>query len=411
MPDSDKITRRDFLRRTAAGAIVLGAGALARPARSQVAGANERIGVGVIGCGGMGTGHLRALVDMAAKGEESLAVIAVCDIYELRKERAKSISGAQVFHDYHDMLQLPDLDAVFIATPDHWHARMAIDAMEAGKDVYVEKPMTLYWQEAKEVAGTASRTGRVLQVGAQSTSEDIWWQARWLIRAGTLGKLLWTQTGYCRNTKEGEWNWPMDPEASPQNLDWKRFLGSAPKRPFDPERFFRFRKYWDYSGGIATDLLYHQLAHLQVALGPEFPKRVVAAGGIYAFPDREVPDTFHAVVDYPTDHSVVMLSSMANRQSLPDVIRGHEATMYFQDGQVVVIPEDEFKKDRSEMRVKPEPRSGHRKNFFECMRSRKRPHCDALTGYKVMVAIGLTVESYRKQKAMLFDAVREEVVG
>jgi hypothetical protein len=230
-----------------------------------------------------------------------MKVIAVCDIYEPRKQRAKDICGGQLFHEYTDLLALDDLDAVVIATPDHWHARISIDAMNAGKDVYCEKPMTLYWEEAKEVARTQALTGRVMQVGAQSASEDRVWKANEVIRSGALGKLLWSQGGYSRNSRDGEWNWYIEPEASPQNLDWKRFLGSAPQRPFDPERFFRFRKYWDYSGGIATDLFYHTLAHMEIALTPEFPRRVSAGGGIFIFHDREVPDTFHMLIDYPTD--------------------------------------------------------------------------------------------------------------
>jgi len=407
-----KISRREFLRQSAMGAAALGLSAYGVPAMGSVLGANDRIRIGVIGCGGMGTGHLSRLVDMSKNPDEKLQVVAVCDVYEPRKQRAKAISGGELFHDYRKMLEMKDLDAVVVATPDHWHATITIDAMEAGKDVYVEKPMTLYWKEAKQVAQVQAKTGRVVQVGVQSTSEDRWWRANELIRQGAIGKVLWTRSSICRNSREGEWNWGIDPDAKPGvNLDWNLWQGPAKKHAWDPERYFRFRKFWDYSGGIATDLFYHQLGHLQIALGPEFPKRVVASGGIYAFPDREVPDTFHMLIDYPSNHSVVLVSSMANEQGVSEVICGHEATMYFEGPGVVIRPENAFKNERKEMEVAEQPRSDHMHNFLECVRTRRQPHCDAQTGYRIMVAIALGVESYRKGRVMKFDPEKEEVVG
>jgi len=412
MSDGKRLSRRKFLKGTAAAGAAVGLGLYGGGsvmASSRVLGANDRILIGVIGCGGMGTGHLRDLVNRSKdfKSKNRVGVVAVCDIYEPRKNRAKEISGADLYHDYRKMLERNDLDAVVIASPDHWHAPMAIDAMEAGKDVYLQKPMSYTWQEAKKIAETAARTGQIVQVGAQSCSDDRWWQANKLIKDGALGKVLWTSSSICRNSTGGEWNYHIDDGASPDNLDWEAFLGSAPKRPFDPERFFRWRKYWDYSGGIATDLFYHQLSHLEVALGPEFPKRVSAGGGIYVQHDRDVPDTFHMIVDYPTDHSVVLCSSMANRQGVSEIIRGHEATMYFEGPGIVVRPEGEFKDKRQEIQVAREPRSGHMDNFLECVRSRKQPHLDAEAGCRVMVAIALGVDSYRKERVMKFDPEKQ----
>ena len=413
MSEEKRISRRSFLKGSAATGAAVGLGLIgshATTASPRVLGANDRIFIGVIGCGGKGTNHLKNLVEMSKKPENKLAVVAVCDIYEPRKQRAKEICGRDLYHDYRKMLEQPHLDAVVIATPDHWHARQAIDAMEAGKDVYLEKPITYTWQEAKEVAATTARTGRVLQVGAQSCSDDRWWQANRLIKEGAIGKVLWTSSSFCRNSTRGEWNYPIDEGASPDNLDWKAFLGSAPKRPFDKERFFRWRKYWDYSGGIATDLFYHTLSHLQIALGPEFPKRVSAGGGIYVQHDRDVPDTFHMIIDYPTDHSVVLCSSMANRQGIPEFIRGHEATMYFEAPGIVIRPEKEFEDSRQQLEVAREPRLGHMNNFLDCVRTRNKPTLDAETAYRVMVAIALGVESYRKEKVMRFDREKQRTI-
>lgn len=410
MPDANGLSRRDFLKGSVAsvGLGLIGSGAVM--ASPRVLGANDRILLGVIGCGSKGTGHLRSLVEKSRDQSARIGVVAVSDIYQPRKDRARDVSGAEVYHDYRKLLERNDIDGVVIATPDHWHARMAIDAMEAGKDVYLEKPITYTWQEAKEVAQVVNRKGRVLQVGAQSCSDDRYWKANKLIGEGALGKVLWTTGSYCRNSTRGEWNYNIDGGANPENLDWKAWLGSAPERPFDKERYFRWRKYWDYSGGIATDLFYHELSHLQIALGPEFPKRVSAGGGIYVQHDRDVPDTFHMIIDYPSDHSIVLCSSMANRQEIPELIRGHEATMYFESPGVVVRPEDEFKDKHQETKVATEPRLSHMDNWLDCMRTRKKPNLDAETACKVMVAIDLGVQSYRKEKVMKFDPARQRVI-
>lgn len=401
------LTRRDFLKGAAGAAVglgVIGSGpAMAAP---RVIGANDRIIVGVIGCGGKGTDHLKNKIPAA----KNVTVAAVCDIYQARKDRAREISGGEVFHDYRKLLERNDIDGVVIATPDHWHARMATDALEAGKDVYLEKPMTYTWEEARDLVQVVKRTSGVMQVGAQSCSQDQWWKANKLIKDGAIGKVLWTTSSFSRNSTRGEWNYAIDEGANPDNLDWKAWLGSAPQRPFDKERYFRWRKYWDYSGGIATDLFYHQLSHLQIALGPEFPKRVSAGGGIYVQHDRDVPDTFHMIIDYPSDHSIVLTSSMANRQGAPELIRGHEATMYFESPGIVVRPEDEFKEQRPEVKVTSEPRASHMDNWLECIRTRNKPALDAETAYRIMVAIALGVQSYRGEKVMKFDPEKQRVV-
>lgn len=410
MSDDTTISRRGFIR--AAGAAVAGA-AVGLPAVSAAKGfqANDRIQMAVIGCGGMGTGHLHHLVDLSKDPKEGVAVVGVCDVYEARKQRAKDVSGAKVHHEFEEVLARSDVDAVLIATPDHWHAPIAIAAMLAGKDVYCEKPMTRTWQEAKKFWEVANKTKRVVQIGAQSTSEDRWHRMRNWISTGEIGKLLWTKSSYSRNSVEGEWNWGIDKDAGPHNIDWNRWLGSAPRRKFDPDRYFRFRKYWDYSGGIATDLFYHQLAHLQVALGPEFPRFVTASGGIYVQHDREVPDTFHMLIDYPSDHTVALSSSMANRTSVEEGIHGHEGNIRPVGGGFIRTPEEEFKDKRQQITVRERPRADHMHNFLECVRTRGVPHCNVDLAFRTMVAIHLGVESYRRRCVMEWDESKLKVVG
>lgn len=414
------IDRRGFLRSSmgaaAALGVVPGARAIAS-SRRKIIGANDRIHIGVIGCGGMGTHHVNRYTEMSQDPKYNIGVVAVCDIYKPRLERAAARGGAKPFHDYRDLLENGGVDAVIIATPDHWHARMSIDAMEAGKDVHVEKPMTLYWQEAREVYRTAKRTGAVVQVGAEGCSDDLLWRAREIIRQGGIGKLLWSTGGVYRNVKGGDWNYPIDPDCSPDNLDWEAFLGPAPRRPFDPERFFRYRKYWDYSGGLAHDLLAHILSGLMIPLGPSFPRRVMAAGGIYVHHDRDVPDTFHMMVDYPGDHTVTLFATQATEEGIDFVIRGQEASLRLADEEdhadtkLVLKPERAFAEGRVQQVFTRRPRPDHDANWLECIRTRGTPACHVKLGYMVMVALDLANQSWRQGKMMRFDPKKEEVIG
>lgn len=416
------IRRREFLKHSAAslGVAALGGCAgvrsSARTKPAGILGANDRIRLGIIGCGGLAVDyHIPKLMEMSRDPKLNIELAAVCDIYEPRKQRAQKMTGAELFHDYRKMLDRPDIHGVLIVTPDHWHAKMAIDAMEAGKDIHVEKPMTLYWEEAREVYRTAVRTQRVVQVGAEGTSRDVYWQARRLIREGRIGKPVWVTGGVYRNDPAGDWNWPMDPNCSPKNLDWDAFLGPAPRRPFEPERYFRYRKYWDYSGGVAHDLIAHVLSALQICMGPEFPTRVSAAGGIYVHHDRETPDTFSMQVEYPSQYLATLFCTQTTESGVSMAIRGEKGTITFsprdaEPGYVSVTPEKPFAGQMRELTVTEQPRPDHDLNFIQCMRSRAETACPALVGYKVMVALGLAVRSYRESRMFRFDPARQEVV-
>lgn len=371
----------------------------------------------------MGGGHLRALTAQSKDPKGGIRVIGVCDIYTRRKERARQVAGLDqkaVYHDYHELLQRKELDAVFIATPDHWHAPIALDAMAAGKDVYLQKPMTLTIDEARQIAESVKRLGRVLQVGSQHLSDPRHHLARKIIEQGEIGDLLWAQGTYSRNSQFGEWNYHIDDEGTAQNIDWPRWLGKAPKRPFSAERYFRWRKYWDYSGGIATDLFYHKLGPLLYAMGPQFPTRVTGSGGIYVQKDREVPDTYATIIEYPKFY-VNMSSSMANAapgKYFPETIYGHKATIAFQGNGIQVLPESVT---RGARQPKLEPRTyetpkvdigrAHTDNFFACMRSRSQPVLNAELGYQIMTAIKLGVDSYREGKVKFFDPKTQRVVN
>ncbi len=423
----DKTTRRDFVM---TGVAAAGAAVYHRNVNANILGSNDRVNIGCIGVGGRGFGVMEWAMDVG-KTTRPAQIVAVCDVYRKRANKAKEASGAELATlDYREVIARKDIDAVIIATPDHWHAPIAIEAMKAGKDVYCEKPMTRTVEEAKKFYESQKATDRVVQIGSQTTSSDQWWKARKAIQDGMIGQLLMSQGSYHRNSIEGEWNWPIDKNAGPDAkgddfIDWKMWLGSAPKRAFDADRFFRFRKYWDYSGGIATDLFYHVVAPLNICWGePQFPHKVMASGGIYVFKDgREVPDTFHLIAEFPKGHSLVLSSSMANSTHIPGLIRGHEGTiMMVPDGkfegrvkQITVRPEYISKKNfvekfgKEEVVIETEQRENHMENFLRCVKTREKPVLDALTAYKAMTTIGMSVQSYREGRALYFNEATQRV--
>ncbi len=437
---SEDVDRRGFLKR--AGGVATGLAMAGRAFSrsnsktntSRVLGANDRINVGLVGCGGRGTYVGKAFAKYAEQNNNACQIVAVCDVYTKRRRINAENHQCQAFADYRELIARPDIDAVIVATPDHWHAKVALEAMDQGKDVYLEKPMCHTTEEAKKLVDTVREGKRIVQVGSQTTSADQWWKAKKAIADGMIGKMIMSQGSYHRNSIEGEWNWPIDPDAGPNGkgddyVDWETWLGPAPKRPWDADRFFRFRKYWDYSGGIATDLFFHVVAPLNICWDkPQFPTRVVASGGIYAFPDREVPDTFHLLAEYPEGHSLVLSSSMANSQHIPGLIRGHEGTLIMvEHGQferyspyITVKPElvripgsperglfPDYKFGKEEIQIPVEQSDMmmlHVGNFLSCMRSREKPHLDVETAAHAQILINLAVESYRMNKVRYWDA-------
>jgi predicted dehydrogenase len=445
MSENDPL-RRDFLKTAGAAGLVLNAAASAfgksatKSSAGRVIGANDRINVGVIGYGGRGEYVAEQFARYGQGHNNACQIVAVCDVYEKRKRKGAELYKVKGYLDYRELLGQSDVDAVIVATPDHWHGKIALDAMDRGKDVYLEKPMVHTNEEAHQLVNTVKETKRVLQVGSQTTSADIWWKAKKAIADGMIGQMIMSQGSYHRNSFGGEWNdgWPIDPNAGPDGkgedfIDWKMWLGPAPKRPYNGDRFFRFRKYWDYSGGIATDLFYHVVAPLNVCWDePQFPTKVMATGGIYVFKDeREVPDTFHLMADYAKGHSLVLSSSMANRTHIPGTIRGHAGTIELVnhgmfEGMVPYITVTPAVERNPETRqqepiggksygekfgTKPiqipidqaDPMQAHVGNFLDCMRTRQKPHLDVETGARAVVVINLAVQSYREGKVLYWD--------
>lgn len=439
MSSHKDFNRRDFIRGAAGVGAALGTGRAFARQSGRVLGANDRINVGIIGAGGRGS-YVGAAFAKIGKEDNSCQIVAVCDVYQKRVTKnkdyfAKNFSPVDGYLDYREIINRKDIDAVIVATPDHWHAKIALAAMDAGKDVYCEKPMVHTIEEVRQMINTVRETKRVVQVGSQTTSAQQWWKAKKAIADGAIGHMLMSQGSYHRNSREGEWNWPIDETAGPDKkgedyIDWKTFLGPAPKRPYNADRFFRFRKYWDYSGGIATDLFFHVAAPLNICWPqPQYPYKVMAAGGIYVFKDeREVPDTFHLVAEYSQGHSVVLTSSMANSQHIPGLIRGNLGTIIMVDhgmfeavtDHITLKPErrtidaayaEKFGKQDTVIPVeKQDSMAAHIKNFLSCIRTREKPTLDVETAARAQVVITMAVMSYRQGRVLYFDERNFKVV-
>ncbi len=423
------ITRRNFVR---------GAGALsaALALNGRILGANDRVNTAIVGLGGRGNWLLEKVQHRIADKNDA-QVVALCEVYQARlSAAAKKVPGAKTYTHHGELLERKDLDAVVIATPDHWHAPITLMALDRGCDVYCEKPMTHTFEEAAAVAAKVREKQRIMQVGVQATSWNRWQKVREIVQAGTLGKVVACQGTYSRNDPKGDWNWPINPAAGPDasgedHIDWKQWLGSAPQRPYDADRFFRFRKYWDYSGGIATDLHYHILAPFHIALENEHPSRVAGMGGLWVYDDgRETPDTFLTAADYPGKYSITIQSSQVNEIGPLMMLRGTRATMHLGDewegpqgrntNIARIVPEtpfrDEFIKKwgKDEIVVDNVGNDGDQKhvdNFFDCIRSRQQPNCHADLGCKVMTGIDLSVRSFRQNKIFVVDSTGHVMNG
>ena len=418
-------TRRQFIQSATAAA---GAFAVGQVAPASAQGANERIRFGVVGCGNMGTGHVGSLV--GKQEAENIQVVAVSDVYQRRLTRAIGVCNGDGYLDYRRLIEREDIDAVLIATPDHWHTKIAIEAMESGKDVYVEKPLSHTVEQALECRDAVRRTGRVLQVGPQGAGNDSFWKGHQAILEGRIGKPTWAHAAYNRNARVCLFNdhGKVDDTAGPDKtgedfIDWNMWLGHewglAPQIEWTPDHFFRFRKYFAYNGGVATDLLYHKLAPMLLTVfGPNgaYPSRVNANGGQYIEKDgRDIPDTFLMTADYPQEFSMFLVSTLTNDAGFPDRVYGKYGTMElggdpFLQGNGDMKPEfKEVNGGVEELRIPLEAKRDMEANFIDAIRGKGPTFCNVELGASTMVAIKLAVESYRQGKTMLWDAEKEEV--
>jgi predicted dehydrogenase len=409
---------RPIARRTFLGSTIAATGVARWSAHSYAAipGANNRLRLGVIGCGGMANSHMNGLLQI--KDSDNVEIGAVCDVYSKRLDAAAAKTGGKPFASYGDVLGQKDIDYVLIATPEHWHHRMVIDALDMGKHVYVEKPMTHTIRQAQTVVRKVRATKLKLQVGVQGMSDESYEVANRYVKEGALGKIVMAQIDYSRNYAGDFWAYPIDQDARPGvNLDWEAWLGPAPKRPWDPRRYFQWRRYWDYSGGIATDLFIHRVTRIMKAVGLTFPDKVVAAGGTWNFSDTvaEIPETFNILADYPGGPTVVLVSSMANDTPIEHVIRGHKATLQFTREGFTITPQQVAKEEGAGAAAVSYKKTGaedvklHHRNLHDAIRNGAPLRCDSELGYQGVVVTMMGVESFRRRQYLKWNRAKERV--
>jgi predicted dehydrogenase len=413
--------RRQFIRRAALASTALSAG--------RVYGANDRIRVGLIGCGGRGLYVARLMAKVP--GAE---FVAACDAYDRNAAVATDWAGAgcKAHRDFREVLDRKDVDAVLIATPDHWHAIPAVLACRAGKDVYVEKPLAHNVREGRAIVEAAKQHKRVVQVGTQHRSAEHYREAAALVRGGEIGRVhLVRMWNYMNRAPDGIGKAAdSDP---PAGLDWDLYLGPAPKVPFNRGRFLNsFRWFWDYAGGLMTDWGTHRLDSMHQVLGADAPLTVTAAGGRFALADgAETPDVLQVTYEYPgfvLSYECCMLNAHGTggrtpgkhyyRARGPDD-RPHGEAFYGTDGTLFSdrIGYEVFPEPTPRPRTKRKDVAGrdatdrHVANFIDCVRSRKKPNADVETGHRATTAAHLGNIAYRTGRKLRWDAAKEEFVG
>jgi predicted dehydrogenase len=387
---------------------------------ARIAGANDRLQVAMVGPGTHGVGLVRGFQRFA--GELNAEMVAVCDLWSKRRDAAaalvKELSGrepARLAH-YDEVLGLKDLDGVILATPDHQHARQLVQAVRAGKDVYCEKPMGNVLSEVKTAYRTVKASRQVVQLGTQAMSNGNYQAARELVRSGKLGAVS-------RVSHEGSFNgprWrplPAVKEIRERETDWKAWLMGHRPRPFDPQLYFEFRLYREFSNGICDQWLTHAVAGVNYILDDPFPVSVTAHGGVMLYKDgRENPDTFHATFLFPKGFLFDYAAMFGN--DYPGHIRyfGQNGTIeratgenagYLVRGLGGGTRPERFKEDTP---LKPLNPTHHMGNWLDCMRTRKTPNADVLSGYAHSVASMMAARADISGKRIYWDAKREEIV-
>ncbi|QDT48363.1 Inositol 2-dehydrogenase [Symmachiella dynata] len=402
------VSRRRFLATSGVAATTV---AMTAKSYGKVLGANDRIRVGFIGVGGMGGGHVRACLKL--KESDNLEFLGVADCWKTRADAAAKQLDTDSYSDYRKVLDIKEIDYVTIATPEHWHSTMTVDAMDAGKDVYCEKPMTHSIPQAQEVIKKQKETGKAIQVGVQGMSDDSYSSAAKAIEEGVIGQVVQAQIEYVRRyDTQGPWRKRPSVEGQPQpaDLDWDAWLGHAPKLDWNPHHYFEWRNYSQYSGGICTDLFIHRITRIMKACNLLYPRRVVGMGGIWQWPDgRDLPDNFEMICEYPRGMTVYVLGTMSNRVGIDHLVRGYRGTLYFtgngwvakdKDGKIL----DQHKKSGGEDIVL------HHNNLHNHLRNGEELKCPTELGLAGVVAVNMANESWRTNQMMGWDRKNEKMV-
>lgn len=456
MIGKDFINRREFMRRSGlatAGTVALKSGNkviwASDPGPASVA-PSDKLRLGVIGIGA------RAIQDTASfAAVPGVEIVAAADVYKSRLTRAKEVFGdkLETTGDYRRILDRKDIDIVLIGTCDHWHKRQIIEAMDAGKDVYCEKPMTYKIEEGFEIVEAEKRTGRILQIGSQWVNSPLTDLAKKWIDEGRCGQITLVKAWENRNTPSGAWFYPIAPDGNEQTIDWKTWLGSAPAVPFDARRYFRWRCYWDYSGGLQTDLVVHHLNTLHYLMKEAAPRSAITFGDTYRwkkiYPETEVPDVVQTLFEYEKFTYNVSLTLNSSAQGFGAYFMGTKGTVqvsetelaFYSDdplddyGWVVAVwpqkLQDDFVKQNNIVGINSawspgtarlkgdvehysmvgDPTDLHAKAFVECVRARKKTKESGWEGHNAALGAHLANMSYRAgSKKVAWDGKKASVI-
>ncbi len=445
---SNDISRRDFMRRSAgaagatlaANAVMLDAPYLA--ASPAAVPPSDRVRFGMVGVGMQGSGLMRTSI-----GLPGVEVVAACDLYDGRQELAKEIAGKPipVTKRYHELLENKEIDCIVAAIPDHWHKQIVVDACNAGKDIYCEKPMTHKVPEGFEMIAAEKRNNRIVQIGSQRRSSLVYAKAKELYDQGAIGEVCLVEATLGRNDPCGAWQYTVPPDLSPQTMDWETWQGTAPKHPFDPLRWTRWRCYQDYGEGIPGDLFVHLLTGIHYITGITAPPdRAVSTGGLYRWKaGRDVPDALSTFYEYPSFKAMIRVTL---NTELPEITRlmGTKGILEIHNGVLTYSPQDGMDHEPCTpgwpraMRAKyaktwhqqhdPLPGSGnvvgggtfyeppgfdedaaHLWNFFQSVRTRRPSVEDATFGNNTAIACHMANYSYFNKSYSVWDAEAKQI--
>jgi predicted dehydrogenase len=397
MPEND-VPRRTFLRGVTAATAL---------SYSRVYGANERVQLGLIGCGERGRSDMGKFVKSG-----TVDVTAVCDIYGAQIDAAqRSAPKAASFTDHRKLLEMKEVDAVLIGVPDHWHAAVAIDALNAGKDVYVEKPLTLKIEEGPPIVKAARVNNRICQVGMQQRSGKHYLEAKQLyMDTGKLGKVTLARTWWHGNGYHLR-KAPDRLKECPSNLDWAHFLGPLKWRDWDPQQYWNWRAYLDFGGGQVTDLFTHWIDVVHMFMGADIPVAASASGGVYHYKDgRTAPDTINVLLEYPQEFTATFEATLVpGVTGAAQEFCGTLGRLWIDRSRYEFTPVGRGAKP-TVVQATTDLDQDHVQNFLDCVKSRKRPNGDVLIGHRSAQASHLGNISYMQKRRIDFDPVREEIL-
>jgi predicted dehydrogenase len=405
-------SRRAFIKQALGGSAALVASGLFPPGR--VLGANDRVRIGLIGGGDRGQEILKAALRCP-----NVEGVAVADVYTRRLDEVKEfVPNIKTYRDFRQLLDDKTVDAVLIATPQHQHALNFVPAIQAGKDVYQEKTMAFNPDHAKRMREAFEKSGRVVQVGIQSTSGPAVEPLRNYLKPDKVGVITAIHTHMFRNAPYGGWKRPIPPDCDPQHVNWKEFQGEAPPHAWDPNRYVNWRFFWDYDGGNVFENMVHQVGFWYKMLNLQIPRAVTMTGNNFLSPDMQPPDTMDVSMDQPEKILFTWNSMFGNRHygETEDELLGNKGTVSRDENEgLKYTPEGEGDEQPTVIRATKESADGistsaHMQNFFDCVRNRKEPNCPFEIGFRSAVACQMAVASYRRGRTVHWDEKNTAIV-